>query len=117
MTNLLCIGIGKQRAPVKEVPEVNRVYSAVAIVVDAEALVCCRMRPMVMEPAMAVKTMNANPMLRKNPMSAISFWVAGAAFMMVSLVWGEVVTGELRQRPCMVLETCIHLPFMWISAL
>ena len=52
-------------------------YSALAIVVGAEALVCCRIRPTVMEPAIAVKTMNANPMLRKNPMSVTSFWVAG----------------------------------------
>ena len=64
-----------------------------------------------MEPAMAVKTMNANPMLRKNPMSAVSFWAAGNC-MMVSLLSIEVITKGLPNRPCMVLEACIHFPFI-----
>jgi hypothetical protein len=93
----------------------KQAYSALAIVVDA-ALVCCTMRPTVMDPAISVKTMKANPILRKNPMSVTSFWVAGA-FMMVSLVWVEVMTKGLPNRPCMVLEACIHLPFMWTLAL
>jgi hypothetical protein len=70
----------------------RQAYSALAMVaIGAVALVCWTIRPTVMDPAMAVKTMKANPMLRKNPMSVTSFWVAGA-FMMVSLVWVEVMT-------------------------
>ena len=89
----------------------RQAYSALAMVATGAALVCCTMRPTVMDPAIAVKTMKAKPMLRKNPMSVTSFWVAGA-FMMVSLIWVEVMTKGLPSRPCMVLEAHIHLPFI-----
>jgi hypothetical protein len=39
----------------------------------AEAPLCCRNRPTVTDPAINVNTMKANPMLRRKPMSAVSF--------------------------------------------
>jgi hypothetical protein len=46
-----------------------------------------------------------------------SFWVADAAFMVISLLGVKSMTKGLPTRACMVLEACIRLPFMWMSVL
>ena len=57
------------------------------ILMCAEVSFCFRIKLTVMDPAIAVNRMKANPMLRKNPMSAVSFCGDGKG-MLVSLVHG-----------------------------